>query len=87
MMELNLLQFDEKIKEELDMNPALEDIDNSVSAENIDSFDREFSPQTKSIESLSLEGNYSNTPISRDSADHYGQSHSDISRPLWSEPF
>ena len=86
MMELNLLQFDEKIKEELDMNPALEDIDNSVSSENIVSFDREFSPQTKSIDSLSLEGNYSNTPGSRESADHYGQSHSDIDDSEWYIP-
>jgi RNA polymerase sigma-54 factor len=86
MMELNLLQFDEKIKEELDMNPALEDIDNSASSENIVSFDREFSPQTKSIDSLSLEGNYSNTPGSRESADHYGQSHSDIDDSEWYIP-
>lgn len=68
------------------MNPALEDIDNSVSSENIISFDREFSPQTKSIDSLSLEGNYSNTPGSRESADHYGQSYSDIDDSEWYIP-
>jgi RNA polymerase sigma-54 factor len=28
MMELNLLQFDQKVKEELDLNPALENLDN-----------------------------------------------------------
>ena len=86
MMELNLLQFDEKIKEELDMNPALEDIDNSISPENIVSFDREFSSQTKPLDSLSQEGSYSNTKGTRDSADHYGQSHSDPDDTEWYIP-
>ena len=28
MMELNMMQFDEKVKEELEVNPALENLDN-----------------------------------------------------------
>lgn len=48
MMELNMMQFDEKVKEELEVNPALENLDNydSIKVENasdlsLNSFDSE----------------------------------------------
>jgi RNA polymerase sigma-54 factor len=43
MMEMNLLQFDEKVKEELDVNPALEDIEQASLEANTFSLDQNFS--------------------------------------------
>lgn len=76
MIEMNILQFDEKVKEELDINPALEDIENSKLENRTVSIDQHFSVNPSAHNSISLDNTSSDNVYSRESHrfNEYGNS-------------
>lgn len=83
MMEMNLLQFDEKVKEELDMNPALEDIEHSSQDSKTLSLDQQFSNNTNNLHSTSSNNSSSNLDYTQDSQKYYGQGENDEDKELF----
>jgi RNA polymerase sigma-54 factor len=84
MMEMNLLQFDEKVKEEMDVNPALEDIEHSNLNPNKLSLDQNFAHSENIVHTKNLENQNSNSDYSKDSQKHYGSSnHNDDDREFY----
>lgn len=76
MIEMNILQFDEKVKEELDINPALEDIEDSKLENRTVSIDQHFSVNPSAHNSISLDNTSSDNVYSRESHrfNEYGNS-------------
>jgi RNA polymerase sigma-54 factor len=73
MMEMNMLQFDEKVKEELEVNPALEDIEHSSQDNKTLSLDQHFSSNnTSSLSSSSLNNSSSNVDYTGDTQNYFG---------------
>lgn len=73
MMEMNMLQFDEKVKEELDINPALEDLEHTSLNNKTLSLDQHFSSNNSGLNSTSLNNSSSNLDYTKDSQKYYGE--------------
>ncbi|MFN9651588.1 MAG: hypothetical protein ACK56P_02240 [Chitinophagales bacterium] len=78
LMEMNLLQFDEKVKEELDVNPALEDIEQASLETNTFSLDQKFS-SNGSINAHSDTEDFRNTNLDyyKENKEYHGASSHD----------
>ena len=83
MMEMNLLQFDEKVKEEMDVNPALEDIEHSNQDNKTLSLDQKLLSSETSMNSTSLSNSSSNTDYALDSQKYYGHGNNEEDKELF----
>ena len=83
MMEMNLLQFDEKVKEEMDVNPALEDIEHSNQDNKTLSLDQNFLISETSMNSTSLSNSSSNTDYALDSKKYYSHGNNEEDKELF----
>lgn len=83
MIEMNLLQFDEKVKEELDVNPALENLEQLTLQEQPISLDQAFSTPSLKSNQLGEEQSYTGLGNSKDASNAYGYSNEDEDRELF----
>lgn len=77
LMELNLLQFDQKVKEELDINPALEDLDTTKFQETSSLIEQVNPDANFNADKYHLSSNKDDRHQGLEQKDHYRQEYND----------